>query len=256
MFGGSGFYEFLSDAREVPVDTPYGPPAAPPLVGTVDGVEVAFLPRHGTDHRFPAHRVPFRANVWALHEVGVDRVIGPCAAGSLDRSVAPGHFVVCDQLVDRTHGRDGTYFDGPETVHVSFADPYCAELRPLAVEALTGVEATVHDGGTVVVIPGPRFSTRAESSSYATAGWQVINMTQAPEAALCREMEMCYVNVSVITDYDVGVDDAPPVSHAAVLEQFGASIGTLRDAVRRLIPAAAATPRGCECATARRSAVG
>jgi 5'-methylthioadenosine phosphorylase len=256
VFGGSGFYEFLDEAREVRVETPYGPPAAPPTVGVLDGVEVAFLPRHGVDHRFPAHRIPFRANVWAMKELGVERVVGPCAAGSLDRDVAPGDFVVCDQLVDRTKGRDDTFFDGPETVHISFADPYCAELRPLAVAALGDAGATVHDRGTVVVVPGPRFSTRAESASFAAAGWQVVNMTQSPEAALCREMEMCYVNISVITDFDVGVGDVPPVSHAAVLKQFEASIGTLQDGVRRLIPRAAATARGCECATAKRSAAG
>jgi 5'-methylthioadenosine phosphorylase len=240
VFGGSGFYEFLEGATPVEVDTPYGAPSAPYMVGTVDGVEVAFLPRHGAEHQFPPHRVPFRANAWGMKELGVTCVIGPCAAGSLDPSFAPGHFVVCDQLVDWTSGRERSFSDGPDVEHLAFADPYCPELRSLAVDALRGVGATVHDGGTVVVIQGPRFSTRAESKFYASQGWGVINMTQEPEVALCRELDMCYVNISVITDYDVGVEgEHEPVTHEAVLRQFDASLGTLRAAVRRLIPAVA-----------------
>lgn len=257
VFGGSGFYDFLDDARDERVSTPYGHPAAPLKVGTVAGVEVAFLPRHGRNHEFPAHKVPFRANLWAMRELGVDRIIGPCAAGSLAMHVEPGHMVVCDQLVDRTWGRPTTFFDGPETVHVSLADPYCPELRPLALVAGERAGATMHDSGTVVVIQGPRFSTRAESRNYAAAGWEVINMTQAPEVVLARELEMCYVNVSVITDYDTGVEgEIDPVSHAAVLERFEASLETLGRLIRELIPRAAVTPRRCPCAVARADAVG
>lgn len=236
VFGGSGFYEFLDDPKRVTVDTPYGPPAADVTIGTVDGVDVAFLPRHGSHHELPPHRVPFRANVWAMKEQGVERIIGPCAAGSLHPPFEPGHFVVCDQLVDWTTGRERTFFDGPEVRHLSFADPYCPTMRRLALGALQGVGATAHDGGTVVVIQGPRFSTRAESSFLASQGWGVINMTQAPEVDLTRELAMCYVNISVITDYDVGViGSTEPVTHEQVLSQFAASIGTLRDAVRALI---------------------
>ena len=238
VFGGSGFYEFVSDALEVKLDTPYGEPAAPLMVGTVDGTEVAFLPRHGADHQFPAHRVPFRANVWAMKEVGVDCVIGPCAVGSLQQRIAPKSFVVCDQIFDATKGRSGTFFDGPEVEHLSFADPYCDDLRTVALDGLRQVGATAHDGGTVVVIEGPRFSTRAESAFFAGQGWEVINMTQAPEVQLCRELGMCYVNISVVTDYDVGViGDIPPVTHEEVLRQFGASVDTLKSAVRVMIPA-------------------
>jgi 5'-methylthioadenosine phosphorylase len=242
VFGGSGFYEFLQGASQVEVDTPYGKPSAPYTVGQVDGVDVAFLPRHGIDHQYPPHLVPFRANSWGMKHLGVTCVIGPCAAGSLDPAFEPGHFVVCDQLVDWTSGRDRSYVDGPEVDHLSFADPYCSDLRALAVDTLRDVGATAHDGGTVVVIQGPRFSTRAESKFFASQGWGVINMTQEPEVALTRELGMCYVNISVITDYDVGVEgEHEPVTHEAVLRQFDASLGTLRETVRRLIPRIAAS---------------
>ncbi|MDQ3982664.1 MAG: S-methyl-5'-thioadenosine phosphorylase, partial [Actinomycetota bacterium] len=205
IFGGSGFYSLLDDVRNENVQTPYGPPSAPVSIGSVGGVDVAFLPRHGPKHELPPHKINYRANVWALNEVGVTRIIGPCAAGSLQRDVKPGEFVVCDQLVDRTTGRADTFYDGPVTTHVSFADPYCPELRALAIETARSEGIPVHERGTVVTIQGPRFSTRAESKWFQDAGWQVINMTQYPEAYLARELEICYVNISLITDYDVGV---------------------------------------------------
>ena len=241
VFGGSGFYEFLDDAEEVTLDTPYGVPSAPYTVGTVAGTDVAFLPRHGVKHEYPPHIVNFRANVWGMRELGVSCVIGPTAVGSLQPAYEPGHFAVPDQIVDRTSGRERTFHDGPEAVHLSFADPYCDELRTLAITSLERVDATVHDGGAVVVIQGPRFSTRAESAFYAAQGWELINMTQEPEVALTRELDMCYVNISVITDYDVGVaGERPPVTHEEVLAQFEASLGTLRSAVFDLIPAVGA----------------
>ena len=240
VFGGSGFYDLLAGAEDVKVDTPYGAPAAPYTVGKIGDTEVAFLPRHGRDHQYPAHRVPFRANVWGMRELGATAIVGPCAVGSVDLAMEPGHFVVCDQLVDRTHSRDGTFFDGPETVHLSFADPYCDVLRGHALDVLASVGATTHDGGTVVVIPGPRFSTRAESRFYAAQGWHLLNMTQAPEVQLCRELDLCYVNISVVTDYDVGVEGThEPVTHDEVLRQFEHSLSTLRDAVAALVPLAA-----------------
>jgi 5'-methylthioadenosine phosphorylase len=257
VVGGTGFYEFLEDARETAPETPYGDPSAPLTIGSVDGIEVAFLPRHGRHHQFPPHLVPYRANLWALKEIGVDRIISPTAAGSLTPSYQPGHLVVSDQLVDRTWGRPSTFFEGPQTVHVSFADPYCPELRPLAFKSVRAAGATVHERGTMVVVQGPRFSTRAESKWYVGQGWEVIGMTQAPEAILARELEICFVNIAVITDYDVGVaGDIPPVSHAAVVERFEATLGTLQEAVKTLIPLAAGTPRACECATALSAAGG
>jgi 5'-methylthioadenosine phosphorylase len=254
VFGGSGFYAFLEGAEEVKVATPYGDPSAPLVVGDVGGTRVAFLPRHGRAHEYPPHRVPYRANLWAMRSLGVQRVIAPAAAGSLQPHVRRGDFVVCDQLVDRTSGREATYYDGPETTHVSLADPYCPELRSVAVERGRALGITMHDRGTVVVIEGPRFSTRAESRWFASAGWEVINMTQYPEAALARELELCYCNVSLITDYDVGVEGVPPVSVEEVVGVFAENNARLRDLLNAIVPAIPAERR-CACATALRGAV-
>lgn len=252
VFGGSGFYSFLDDVSEVEVDTPWGPPSAPIRIGSVDGTEVAFLARHGDGHTIPPHRINHRANLWALRSLGVTRVFGPCASGSLQAGIEPGHFVVCDQLVDRTSGRADTFFDGPVVNHVSFADPYCPELRTVALDACRAEGVTVHDGGTMVVIQGPRFSTRAESRWYRAAGWQVINMTQYPEAYLARELGLCYGSIALVTDYDTGVEDDPgieAVGFAEVMQVMAANVERVRDVLRR---AAVAVPaeRGCGCATA------
>jgi 5'-methylthioadenosine phosphorylase len=219
------------------------------VLGEIGGRSVAFLPRHGRAHEYPPHKVPYRANLFALKELGVERVLAPAAAGSLQPHVRRGDFVVCDQLVDRTSGRAATFYDGPETTHVSLADPYCPELRGVAVERGRGLGITMHERGTVVVIEGPRFSTRAESRWYADAGWEVINMTQYPEAALARELELCYVNVSLITDYDVGVEGVPPVSVEEVVKVFAENNARLRDLLLAIVPAIPAA-RGCTCGTA------
>jgi 5'-methylthioadenosine phosphorylase len=250
VFGGSGFYAFLEDPEEVAVDTPYGKPAAPVTVGTVGGRRVAFIPRHGVDHEFPPHRVPYRANVWAMKELGVTRIFGPSAAGSLRRDIPPRTFVVCDQAIDFTKSRDNTFYDGPVTTHVSFADPYCPELRRSLVDAAVeqGIEHRV--GGTMVVIEGPRFSTRAESKMFATVGGDVIGMTQFPEVTLAKELELCFANVALVTDYDVGVDGISPVSHAEVLKVFGENIDGLRDLLFTAIPKVPTERDGCGCASA------
>jgi 5'-methylthioadenosine phosphorylase len=252
VFGGSGFYSFLDGITEHAVETPYGDPSDQLAIGEVEGHKVAFLPRHGRRHQYPPHRINYRANLWAMKQLGVTRVIGPCAAGSLQPEAEPGHFVVCDQIVDRTSGRPDTFYDGPETTHISFADPYCPELRALAVEKAKQLGITVHDGGTMVVIQGPRFSTRAESRWFQQAGWEVINMTGHPEALLARELELCYVNVSLITDYDVGLEGMPgisPVSHAAVVRVFEENNAKLKDLLMALLPAVPGE-RSCPCATA------
>ncbi len=249
VLGGSGFYTFVDGLQAREVETPYGSPSAPISVGEVSGRSVAFLPRHGVHHEFPPHSINYRANLWALRELGVTRVLAPSAAGSLQSYVQPGDVVVCDQLVDRTSGRVHTFHDGPLSVHVAFADPYCPELRPLAGDAARGAGMRVHDAGTVVVVQGPRFSTRAESAWYQSQGWEVINMTQYPEAYLARELEMCYVNLSLITDYDTGVEGRPdiaPVTMEEALRVFAENIDTLREALFALIAKVPAI-RGCSC---------
>jgi 5'-methylthioadenosine phosphorylase len=254
VFGGSGFYSFLDDVRAVEVATPYGEPSAPISIGTIDGVDVAFLPRHGLEHQYPPHKINFRANVWAFKELGVERIVGPCAAGSLKPGVKPGEFVVCDQLVDRTTGRIDTFYDGPVATHVTFADPYCPEMRRLAIEAGRNEGIMVHERGTVVTIQGPRFSTRAESKWFQDLGWEVINMTQYPEAYLARELEICYANISLITDYDVGVaGETEAVTHEAVIEVFNANNDKLRTLLFSMIPNIP-KERSCPCATALRGA--
>ena len=250
VFGGSGFYSFLEDVEEVKVETPYGEPSAPVSVGSVRGRRVAFIPRHGVKHELPPHVVPYRANLWALKELGVERVLGPCAVGSLQPHIKPGDFVVCDQLVDRTSGRPSTFYDGPITTHVSFADPYCPVVRSAFVHAGREQGLSLHDGGTVLVVQGPRFSTRAESRFFSAQRWEVINMTQHPEASLARELEMCYANVSLVTDYDVGVEgEIAPVSHDEVVRVFQENLGKLRDLLFAVV-ARMPDERSCECATA------
>lgn len=249
VFGGSGFYSFLDGVEAIELDTPYGSPSAVPVVGDVGGRRVAFIPRHGVKHEFPPHKVPYRANAWAMKELGVQRILGPCAVGSLQPHVRPGDFAVCDQLVDRTRTRPHTFYDGPGTTHISFADPYCPTMRGIAVRTGRDLGIETHDGGTVVVIEGPRFSTRAESSWFASAGWEIINMTQYPEALLARELEICYANISLVTDYDVGVEGISPVTHEEVIRVFTENNARLRDLLFAVIPALP-EERDCPCATA------
>ena len=218
-------------------------------IGTIGERRVAFIPRHGKDHEFPPHLVPYRANVWAMKELGVTRLFGPSAAGSLRRDIPPKTFVVSDQAIDFTKTRQYTFFDGPVTTHVSFADPYCPELRDALVSAAAELGIAHRDGGTMVVIEGPRFSTRAESKMYAQVGGDVIGMTQFPEVTLAREAELCFANVALVTDYDVGVDDISPVSHAEVLKVFGENIDALRDLLFSAIPTVPGE-RGCTCGQA------
>jgi 5'-methylthioadenosine phosphorylase len=253
IFGGSGFYAFLDDVERVALETPYGPPSAPIHLGEVDGQRVAFLPRHGPAHELPPHRVNYRANAWAMHSLGVKRVIGPFAAGSLQPHVHPGDFVVVDQFVDRTWGRPDTFYDGPVPHHPAAADPYCPELSALAVRAARDVEVRVHPQGTVVVVQGPRFSTRAESRWYRAQGWEVVNMTQYPEAFLARELGICYTGIALITDYDTGLDEDPdvePVTQEAVFAFFERNLERIRRLLFAILPTVP-HERGCRCADAR-----
>ncbi|MBV9719698.1 MAG: S-methyl-5'-thioadenosine phosphorylase [Candidatus Eremiobacteraeota bacterium] len=246
VFGGSGFYSLIERAHEEWIETPYGPPSDKIALGEIAGRRVAFLPRHGKDHRFPPQAINYRANLWAMKQLGVRSIIGPTAAGSLAREVRPGSMVVCDQLIDRTSGRKDTFYDGPLTTHVSFADPYCPTLRPVAVEALLSLDVETHARGTVVVIQGPRFSTRSESKWFQSQGWEVINMTQYPEAYLARELEICYVNIALITDYDVGLEGMPPVSHHEVIEVFNRNNDRVKNAIAKIVENIAADG-DCSC---------
>jgi 5'-methylthioadenosine phosphorylase len=249
VFGGSGFYAFLEDVEEVAVETPYGSPSAPLTIGDVGGKRVAFLPRHGREHELPPGQINYRANVWAMKEVGVRRIIGPNASGALKAELRLGEFVVCDQFVDRTHGRNDTFYEGPETTHVSAADPFCPDLRRILVETARELGIPARDGGTVVVINGPRFSTRAESRWFQDVGWDTINMTAYPEGYLARELELCYANISMVTDHDVGVEGAPPVSHHDVLRVFTENNEKLRELLFAAIPKIGPQPEDI-CSTA------
>lgn len=259
VIGGTGFYSLLEGAEERRVETPYGASSDIVTLGEVSGRRVAFVPRHGRHHDLPPHAINYRANIYALKSLGCTRILGPCAAGSLQPHVRPGDLVICDQYVDRTIGRKDTYYDGPVITHVSMAEPYCPTLRSVAVTAAKTLEWPVHDRGTVVVIQGPRFSTRAESRWFQGQGWEVINMTQYPECALAREQELCYVNISLITDYDVGVEGDPrvtPVTAEEVLTKFRENTARLRELMLRMI-AAIPAKRDCVCATAlQRARVG
>ena len=241
VIGGSGFYSLLENPRELHVDTPYGVPSGAITVAELDGRNIAFLPRHGRHHSIPPHKINYRANIWALHSLGVRCLISPCAAGSLQAHVKPGDFVVCDQYVDRTRGRADTFYEGPEVYHVSPADPYCPHLRKLAIEVIREHGITVHEEGTIVTINGPRFSTKAESRWFSSQGWQVIGMTQYPEAYLALEKAIAVVNIALITDYDSGlfaVGAVEPVTAQEVFEVFKQNAhrikGVVLDLARRI----------------------
>jgi len=229
VIGGSGFYSFLDGAHEVPVDTPFGPPSEPPVVGDVAGRRVAFIPRHGRDHRFPPHRVNYRANLWALRALGVRQVLGPCAVGSMLPELGPGSLAVPDQIIDRTWGREHTVYGEPAgAVHIPFADPYCPRGRAAAVSAAHDTGWHPRESATLVVINGPRFSSRAESRWHAASGAHLVGMTGMPEASIARELALCYTTLAVITDLDAGFEAGEGVTYTEVMETFARSIDRLK----------------------------
>lgn len=223
VIGGSGFYSLFEKAKEVKMETPYGAPSEKVAVGEIAGQKIAFLPRHSKKHDLPPHKINYRANLYALKALGVERLVTVTACGSLQESIKRGDFVVLDQFVDRTSGRQDTFYDGPITTHVSTAYPYCSHLSELIYNIGKKQKIRIHPRGTVVVIQGPRFSTAAESLWFTKMGWDVVNMTQYPEAALARELEICYVAIALVTDYDVGVstkEKIPPVSVSEFTKVF------------------------------------
>lgn len=243
VIGGSGLYALLDAPRAQKIDTPYGEPSDPVTIAEVGGRAVAFLPRHGADHRFPPHRIPYRANLWALHSIGVRQILAPCAVGGLTPAHGPGTFVVPDQLIDRTSGRVQTFHD-EGAVHTNFADPYCPTLRRIALEHTP--EAV--DGGTMVVVEGPRFSTRAESRWHAAMGGTIVNMTGHPEAILARELGVCYAALALVTDLDAGVEGDHGVTMDEVFAVFAANTDRLRGYLLAAVAALPGKPTDCGCA--------
>jgi 5'-methylthioadenosine phosphorylase len=245
VIGGSGLYALLDNAHEHTVDTPYGAPSDPITIAEVGGRTVAFLPRHGRDHRYPPHGIPYRANLWALRALGVGQILAPCAVGGLRPELGPGAFVVPDQLIDRTYGRTQTFYD-VGAVHVSFADPYCPIGREVALGAARAQGVPVTDGGAMVVIEGPRFSTRAESRWYAAAGGSVINMTGHPEAVLARELALCYTAIALVTDLDAGVEGDRGVTQQEVFRVFAENTARMRELLLAAVTSLPAE-RVCPC---------
>jgi 5'-methylthioadenosine phosphorylase len=246
VIGGSGLYALLDEAVEHVVSTPYGDPSDPITIARVGDRRVAFLPRHGRDHRFPPHKIPYQANLWALRALGVRQVVAPCAVGGLRPELGPGTFVVPDQLIDRTSGRAQTYYD-TGAIHVNFADPYCPDGRRAVLEAAQPVDPV--DGGTMVVIEGPRFSTRAESRWYTAIGGAVVNMTGHPEAVLARELGLCYTSIALVTDLDAGVEGEHGVTQEEVFRVFADNTARLRGVLLEAVTKLPAE-RTCPCSSA------
>lgn len=250
IFGGSGFYSFLENIEEISLDTPYGKPSDLLALATFEGKKVVFLPRHGKNHSIPPHKIPYRANLYAMKQLGVKKIIAPTASGSLQPHIKPGDFVISDQFVDRTSGRADTFFDGPEVKHTSPAYPYCTYLRNIAADAGTLLGINIHRKGTVVVIQGPRFSTVSESRWFSSMGWEVINMTQYPECYLARELDICYCNIALVTDYDAGLEgraDVSPVTHDAVMKVFNENNDKLKQMLFEMIRKIDPNSSDCGC---------
>lgn len=237
VFGGSGFYSFMEDVKEVEIDTPYGKPSDKIAIADFGSKKVAFLPRHGKKHTFPPHVIPYQANLYAMKLLGVKYIIAPTASGSLKREIKPGDFVICDQFIDRTWGRMDTYYNS-ETKHISLANPYNEELRQIAIKSCIDEGVKLHKKGTVVVIQGPRFSTKAESRWFSSMGWDVVNMTQYPECTLANELGIPYANISLITDYDAGLegdDKIVPVTEEEVFRVFNENNDKVKKVILNMI---------------------
>ena len=256
VLGGTGLYdiESLHRVHEVSLTTPYGNPSDVITIGELDGVEIAFLPRHGRGHRFLPSEIPARANIHALKQLGVERLISVSAVGSLKQEIEPLHLVVPDQLIDRTKGRLSTFFGDGLVGHVAFGEPFCPELSPLLADAARDTGATVHHGGTYLVMEGPAFSTKAESLLYRSWGASVIGMTALPEAKLAREAEMCYSVLATATDYDAWHSSYENVTVEIVLANLSNNVRESQQALRKLL-ARLPEQRHCDCQSALRTAL-
>ncbi|MFQ3548710.1 MAG: S-methyl-5'-thioadenosine phosphorylase [Armatimonadota bacterium] len=252
VFGGSGFYSLMEDFEEIKVETPYGSPSDMLAVGTLAGKKVAFLPRHGKNHQLPPHMINYRANIYAFKQLGCNRIIASSCVGSLQKDIKPGDFVIPDQFIDRTKNRIDTFYDGPYATHVSSAEVFCPSLRNYAEKVGSSLGITMHNGGTCVTIQGPRFSSKAESKWFTREGWHIVSMTQYPECILAFEKELCYVNISLVTDYDAGIvaeDGTEPVSADEVVRVLKSNTERVKKLIFEMIknmPDA----RDCECMNA------
>ena len=256
VIGGSGLYEIdgLENVEHVGVDTPFGKPSDSIVLGDLAGTRVAFLPRHGRGHRFNPTHIPVRANIFALKTLGVQRVISVSAVGSLKEEFAPLDLVIPSQLIDRTRLRDNTFFDRQIVVHVGIADPFCGAVSQAIHRAARSMEINVHSGGTMVVMEGPAFSTRAESFMYRSWGADIIGMTALPEAKLAREAEMCYATMAWITDYDVWRANTEEVSVESVVQNLLKNVATSKELLTRLVPAISGS-RDCSCDSSLKDAI-
>ncbi len=254
VFGGSGFYDLIENAQEFEISTPFGKTSDKISVGSINKRRVAFIPRHGKEHNLPPHKIPYKANLWAMKKIGVKRIISPAAVGSLNLFIKPGDFVICDQFINWTKNRQDTFYSGQngsthsnganiikksnKVAHFSMADPYCDELRKVVIKINKKLNYNFHENGTVVVIEGPRFSTRAESKFFSDQGWDIINMTAYPEVALARELGICYINIGLVTDYDAGLlnnKKVKPVNLKQVIKIFNNNNLKIKNLIFELI---------------------
>lgn len=248
IIGGTGVYDagLLQDSKTIKVATPYGAPSDQMVVGTYCGRRVVFLPRHGVNHHLPPHKVPYRANIWALKQLGVTRILAPSAVGSLHLDIRPGDIVVTDQFIDFTKGRDYTFYDGGQVYHTPVADPFCNELREIAIANAKELKIRFHDKGTNICIQGPRYSTRAESMYFKNViKADTIGMTLVPECVLARELEICYLSLAAATDYDAWHEE--PVSATKVGKVMAENVKTIRTLLAKIIPVIPVAREKCNC---------
>jgi 5'-methylthioadenosine phosphorylase len=256
IIGGTGIYDsgLFSDRQEIKVHTPYGEPSDVITIGSYAGRSVAFIPRHGRGHRIPPHKINSRANIWAMKELGVKRIIAPSAVGSMKLEYKPGNIAIPDQFIDFTKGRNYTFYDGPRVCHISVADPFCPELRAIAIKSCTKMKYIMHQKATYVCVEGPRFSTRAESQFFRDAlKADIIGMTLVPECPLAKEAQICYLSISTVTDYDVWANK--PVSTQEVIETLEKNVEKTRKLIAELIPAIPSDRAKCSCGNALEGAL-
>ena len=238
IIGGSGFYSLAEGLKEIKVNTPYGPPSEKLGVGAIAGQKIVFLPRHNKTHDIPPHKINFRANIWALHSLGVGHIITVTAAGSLQKKYHPGNFLVIGQFIDRTKGRNDTFYDGPIVTHISCAYPYCPQIGKLAYKQGKKLGLDIYPKGTVVIVQGPRFSTAAESAWFSQMGWDVVNMTQYPEVILAKDLQIGYTAIALVTDYDAGLlydKLVKPVKTTELVKVFNRSIPKAKKLILSMI---------------------